>query len=207
MKRYLVLVICFILIYGIGAAIPSTGAAFDNYVAGKMGIYSPQSNDLEGFDNGFNGEIALGHYFNRSLAGEVGLGYFSTGGSFYGYNGYDGYYSDDISFDVVPVTVSLKPVLPLNRYVEIYGIGGIGAYFVNATIETTGQYTGRYSVSDDKTVFGAHLGGGMTFNVDKRLFFGAETKYLWADVDFNGNLEGHVDLNGFIFTANIGYRF
>lgn len=205
MKRLLVLAICIVLC-GVGA-IPAAGAEYDNYVVGKMGLYSPQSNDLEGFDNGFNGEIALGHYFNRNFAGEVGLGYFSTGGNFYGYNGYDGSFSDDISFDVVPITVSLKPVLPLSSNVEIYGIGGIGAYFVNGKIERSGQYTGHYSVSDDKTTFGAHLGGGITFSMDKRLFFGGEVKYLWANVDFNGNLEGNVDLNGFIFTANVGYRF
>jgi len=172
-----------------------------------MGLYSPESNDLEGFDNGFNGEIALGHYFNRNFAGEVGLGYFSTGGNFYGYNGYDGYFSDDLSIDVVPMTASLKAILPLSGQVEIYGIGGIGAYFVEGKIERSGQYSGYYSVSDDETVFGAHLGGGVTFNMDRRLFFGAEAKYLWANVDFNGNLQGNIDLDGFIFTANVGYRF
>lgn len=206
MKRYLVLAISVFLSCALGT-VPASAAGFDNYVVGKMGLYSPQSNDLEGFDNGFAGEVALGHYFNRNLAGEVAVGYFGTGGSFYGYNGYDGRFSDDISFDVVPFTASIKPVLPLNQHVEIYGIGGVGAYFVNCKIDRTGQYTGHYSVSDDKTAFGAHLGGGVTFNVDKRLFFGAETRYIWANVDFNGNLEGNVDLNGFVFTGNVGYRF
>ncbi len=205
MKRYLILAIC-VFLCGLGSA-PATGAEYQNYVVGKMGVYSPQSNDLESYDNGFNGEIALGHYFNRNLAGEVGLGYFGTGGTFYGYNGYDGYFSDDVSIDVVPMTASLKAILPLNSQVELYGIGGIGLYFVNANIDTSSQYRGHYSTSDDDATLGAHLGGGITINMDKRLFLGAEAKYLWANANFNGNLQGDVDLDGFIFTANIGYRF
>lgn len=205
MKRYLVAAVCIAVLSGIGYAPASE--AHQNYVAGKMGVYAPESNDLEGFDNGFNGEISLGHYFNRNFAGEVGLGYFSTGGSFYGYNNYDGYYSDDINIDVMPMTASLKAILPLNGQVELYGIGGIGAYFVHGQIDRSGYYTGRYRVSDDETTLGAHLGGGAVFNMDKRLFLGGEAKYLWANVDFNGNLQGNIDLDGFIFTANIGYRF
>jgi len=205
MKRYLILAVCVFLI-GLGAR-PATAADFPNYVAGKMGIYSPQSHDLESYDTGFTGEIALGHYFSRNLAGEVGLGYFGTGGTFYGYNGYDGYFTDDVSIDVVPMTASLKLVLPLDKRVEIYGIGGIGLYFVNATIDTSSSYRGHYSTSDDDTVLGAHLGGGVTFNLDRRIFLGAETKYLWANASFNGNLQGDVDLNGFIVTANVGFRF
>jgi len=38
-------------------------------------------------------------------------------------------------------------------------------------------------------------------------YFIAEARYLWANVDFNGNLQGNIDLNGFIFTGNIGFRF
>ena len=81
MKRHLVLTICIFILCGLGAY-PATGAEYQNYVAGKMGVYSPQSNDLEGFDNGFNGEIAIGHYFSRNFAGEFGIGYFNTGGNF-----------------------------------------------------------------------------------------------------------------------------
>ena len=206
MKRHLVLTICIFILCGLGAY-PATGAEYQNYVAGKMGVYSPQSNDLEGFDNGFNGEIAIGHYFSRNFAGEFGIGYFNTGGTFYGYNYYDGYYSDDISIDVMPFTASLKAIIPLGSQVEIYGIGGVGLYFVEGRIERSGEFTGYYRVTDDEAAFGAHLGGGVTFNLDRRLFLGAEAKYLWANVDFNGNLQGNVDLDGFIFTANIGFRF
>jgi hypothetical protein len=46
-----------------------------NYVTLKAGIYSPQSNELDGFDEGFNGEIAFGHYFHRNVAIEIDIGY------------------------------------------------------------------------------------------------------------------------------------
>ena len=107
----------------------------------------------------------------------------------------------------MPFTASLKAIIPLGSQVEIYGIGGVGLYFVEGRIDRSGEFTGYYRVTDDEATFGAHLGGGVTFNLDRRIFLGAEAKYLWANVDFNGNLQGNIDLDGFIFTANIGYRF
>lgn len=207
MKRYLVLAVCVCLATVIWA-MPVSGAQLQNYVVGKMGFYSPDSNDLEGFDNGFNGEIALGHYFGPNLAGEIGLGYFGTSGKFYGYDVDAGYFSEDFDIDVTPVTLSLKAVFPVARHIEFYGIGGIGAYFVRGSIDVATEYWGDYDLSDDDTAFGAHLGGGFNINLDRRIFLGAEAKYIWAEADFKNDFDNlSVDLGGFVFTANLGYRF
>jgi len=76
MRRTMVaLVVMFSLV-----SVPAFAERLDNYAAVKLGVYSPRSYFLkgEGFSNGFDGELAFGHYFIRNLAGEVGLGYFKT---------------------------------------------------------------------------------------------------------------------------------
>ena len=61
-----------------GAPPPETKSAGfkipSNYFVFKGGIYSPQTNDLDGFDTGFNGELAIGHYFDKNWAVELGAG-------------------------------------------------------------------------------------------------------------------------------------
>ncbi len=93
MRRYWVCLICiFILITSVspvmGAdhtiAVPAPGPVVIpayNYVVGKLGAYIPTSNDLSGYDTGFNSEFAFGHYFNPYLAIELGAGYFQTEGN------------------------------------------------------------------------------------------------------------------------------
>jgi hypothetical protein len=55
-----------------------TGEEKTNYFTIKGGIYSPESDDLEGFDTGSALEIAFGHYFNRNFTLELGLGHLKT---------------------------------------------------------------------------------------------------------------------------------
>ena len=88
------------------------------YIAFKPGIYSPQSGDLDGFDNGFRGEVAFGYRVNPNLAAEIGIGFLNTegektvGGETYGVREFDIYF--------YPITFTLKAILPYKRW-EIFG--------------------------------------------------------------------------------------
>ena len=103
-------------------SVPAFAEQLENYGAVKLGIYSPRSYFSNGndFSKGFDGELALGHYFHRHLAGEVGLGYFRTTAG-----------SDQMT--VIPVTVTGKGILPLGD-VELFAGAGIGAYFAKADL-------------------------------------------------------------------------
>ena len=165
-------------------SVPAFAERLDNYATVKLGVYSPQSYYLteSDFSSGFDGELALGHYFIRNLAGEVGLGYFKTAT-----NG-----SDQIT--VYPLTVTGKGIYPLGK-AELYAGAGIGAYFAKAELGIT---------SYNDTALGWHLLTGGTFNVMPTVFVGAEIKYLWVKPSF-GSMESK--LNGMIATANLGFRF
>lgn len=189
-----------------GAPPPETkSAGFNipsNYFVFKGGIYSPQTNDLDGFDTGFNGELAIGHYFNRNWAVEFGAGYFQTSASQTLVIPSLGLISDlKVDIDVMPVTLALKGIIPMDRF-ELYGIGGIGAYFV----WTKGRY-GGFSESDSDVLFGGFAGLGMNYNFSPTAYVGLEGKYLWtSDASFSA---AHVKykLDGIIATLNLGFRF
>ncbi len=173
------------------AAIPG------NYAVIKAGIYSPQSNDLTSngadFGTGFNGEIAVGHYFFPNLAGEFGIGWFRTN---------DSHGGTDITIQTVPITVSLRGVLPLGQF-EPYFEAGFGIYKTRATSKT-----GGVTAANEDTVGGSFIGLGANYNFAPNAFFGLEARYLWVKPWFNiGGL--HVDsaLDGYTLTADLGYRF
>ncbi|HEY3490055.1 MAG TPA: outer membrane beta-barrel protein [Candidatus Deferrimicrobiaceae bacterium] len=177
-------------------------AEIPNYAAIRGGFYSPQSHDLDGFKTGFDGEAAIGHYFNRNLIGEVGVGYFKTD-----FNGSDPFASGNVKISAIPVTVTVKAVLPLDS-VELYGGAGMGAYFnelkYNAAIAGVGSASG--SASD--TSFGFHLVAGGTADLSQTVFMGLEFRYLWDKASFNlpgGTADAKLD--GFTTTVGIGCRF
>jgi opacity protein-like surface antigen len=164
-------------------AVPAFAERLDNYTMVKLGAYSPRSHFLRGkdFSKSIDGEVALGRYFNRYLAGEVGVGYFKTTSE-----------SDQVT--VVPVTVTGKGIYPLGEF-ELYAGAGIGAYFAKAELS---------SQSYNDTALGWHILTGVNFNVMPNLFLGAEIKYLWAKPSF-GSWDSRID--GATVTANLGFRF
>lgn len=189
---------------------PSYVIATDsNYITLKPGIYSPQSSSLKHFDTGFNGEIAFGHRFNPNIAMETGIGYFNTEATF----GYP--FRENIHYNVVPITLSGKLIWPADKW-EFFGVGGLGAYIISMDTKVSGivnNWSGRASLKDTDTVFGAHLGLGCQYNITPKLFVGAEGKYLWARP---ANLRDHarglaIDaqprMDGILATAVIGFRF
>lgn len=196
MKKCLVFAaVVSLVVFLVFRAAPAS-ADMNNYFVGKLGFYTPNSNDLDGYDTGFSSEFAFGHYFNPFVALEFGVGYFQTSGDVVVVAGPNAFLTNE-DIGVVPLTLSLRLVQPLSKTVEIYAIGGIGAYFVNSDINAFG-------LSDDTTAFGGHLGGGINFNLNRTVFLGGEFKYTWVNPDLYGT---DVSLDGFRANANIGFRF
>lgn len=174
-----------------------------NYVLLKGGIYSPSENfDLDNFNGGttarldsktgFAGEVAVGHYFLPMLAVEIGAGYFESEGSPAAQDG-------DTKLRVVPLIATGKVFLPLGMF-EPYGLAGIGAYISDLNVHNnTGTLRGSTEIT-----YGFHAGAGFNINFHNNMFAGVEGKYLWAEPEFGGR---DIKLDGFVTTANIGFRY
>ncbi|OGR00844.1 MAG: hypothetical protein A2511_01565 [Deltaproteobacteria bacterium RIFOXYD12_FULL_50_9] len=176
---------------------------YANYVMLKGGIYSPSNSyDLQNYNNGsrtsldsetgFAGEVAAGRYFLPNFAIEMEAGYFASKGSAAAGSG-------DAKLQVVPLVATGKILIPIGQF-EPYGLWGIGAYIAKLEVD------GNTSSSGDSTeiVFGFHAGVGCSYNFKENMFAGLEVKYLWAEPSFDGQ---DVNLDGFITTANIGFRY
>ena len=187
-----------------------------NYFVFKAGVYSPESDELRHFDSGFNGEIAFGHYFHPNFAMELGAGYFEVEPTYRSHYYYRSYYyyggsSEKDRIWVVPITLSLKPALQFPPF-ELYALGGGGLYIIN--VETSGNLgqTGSFSFSDSGSVFGAHLGAGLNWNITPRVAIGVEGKYIWAEKKFektvnNETVQVNADVQGLQTTLNLSFRF
>jgi opacity protein-like surface antigen len=175
----------------------------ENYVVLKGGMYSPSNSyNLNNFNGGltsrldsktgFAGEVAVGHYFIPMLALELGGGYFESKGSPVMEIG-------QTKLKVVPLLATGKVLFPIGPF-EPYGLFGIGAYITKLDVDgNIGYFQGS-----TKVTYGMHAGAGLNINFAKNLFAGVEGKYLWADPSFGGQ---RIKLNGFITTADIGFRF
>jgi opacity protein-like surface antigen len=176
------------------------------YITFKPGIYSPRSSDLDGFDTGFSGEVAFGYRFNPNIAAELGVGYFHTEGK-KALVGPTFVLWGELDVDVVPITLTLKAILPYKKW-EFFGLGGAGVYIAY----------GPYDYDDDDynyhsdAAWGFYLGGGIHYNITPKIFVGVESKYLWTGkVEWEEVLgipvEGKFKMDGIIATAVFGIRF
>jgi outer membrane protein W len=188
----------FVLIVTIVFLLPisATGQEKRDYIIGKGGVYSPTGglDDLN-FGEGFNGEVAWGHYFSPNFALEVGAGFFK---------------SDDVR--VVPLMATGKAIYPTGNW-ELFAEVGMGAYFANFKGTFPYRDVGIIEINDESTVFGLNLGFGVNYNITEEFFLGIEGKYLvTTDADFSGTPQGgsaklETNLDGVIVTAVIGFRF
>ena len=164
-----------------------------NYVQVKLGGYFPMSSDIDTYDSGFNVEASLGRYLAPGFAVEGGIGLFETEGRRPGSSVYR-------EFEVIPLTFSLRGTVPSGPF-EVYGMAGIGVYFIDAT---SSSVSSGDSTSDSSADIGLHLGLGGRYNMPNNVFFGLEGKYLWLTTSTFGT---DTRLDGAVLTANIGYRF
>jgi outer membrane protein W len=185
-----------------------------SYMALKGGIYSSSASfDIKNINventfgadtkSGFDGELAIGHYVLPTLALELGIGYFKGTGSLHTTPDHD------LDFNVVPVILSAKALIPAGP-VDPYGELGLGAYFTSMDVQ------GNANSFSGNTTFGLHAGAGLNINFSSAVFVGAEARYVWADPSFGDqkiNLNGDdyaldgFDLNGFTTTLVLGYGF
>lgn len=206
-KPYALIALIVFLFLPLAVGAQTAPSKMPNYFVAKLGMYAPQDKwdvlDLGVFeyslDKGFNGELTYGYYFNRNWAMELGLGYFNTSGDAY----FFGPLASKSSIDVMPLTVAVKGIIPADKF-EIYGLGGLGAYFLWADEKLNG-----IKFSDEDILFGGFLGGGISYNVTPAAFVGLEGKYLWTD---KASLSDWIwrqkhKLDGWIATFNVGFRF
>jgi len=185
------------------ASIAAAENAPADYLVLKAGVYSPSnSHDIDNFNagstttldskTGFAGEIAVGHYFLPMLALELGGGYFESKGSPAAQPG-------ELKLKVVPLVATGKVLLPIGPF-EPYGLFGIGAYITDLDVHgNTSSMEGSTEIT-----YGLHAGAGLNINIQKDVFVGVEGKYVWAEPSFGGQ---HIKLDGFIATANLGFRY
>jgi opacity protein-like surface antigen len=99
---------------------------------------------------------------------------------------------------VIPVLLTGKLVLPAKPF-EPYLMLGVGLYFVDIKGSAFG-----FTVSDDDTTFGFHIGLGATFDITPNAFLGVEGKYIVAKPTL---FDEDVNIDGFTVTGNLGFRF
>ncbi len=180
------------------------GQELPNYYSVKFGGFFPDSND---FEDGFAGEVALGHYFSPNFALEVGLGYVWIGD----FNGKVstpyGHIGADIDVAALPLTATAKAVLPLKN-AELYAGAGGGFYFLNASAFYFVFGIPVY-YEDNDTAFGGHIMAGVQFYPSDTVFIGVEGKYTSTDsVTLNiADASVDVEVEGFSATAVLGWMF
>lgn len=169
-----------------GAYVPS-----DDFDLGRLDLTNPNARDSYKSDYGFSGEIAVGRYLLPMLAVEIGAGYFQS----------KAFSSTATStmLRVIPIVATGKVFLPLGVF-EPYGLFGIGGYISDLDVKNDG----RDAFKDPEVTFGFHAGAGFNINFTPRTFIGLEGKYLWVEPEFGGD---DVKIDGFITTANLGFRF
>ncbi len=176
----------------------------DDYFVVKGGYYYPSARfSLDDFEspgtrsqleskNGFNGEVAFGHYFVPMLGVEFGAGYFESKAAPPAEPG-------QTRLKVVPVQLSGKLFLPLGP-IEPYGEVGIGAYFTKLDVSgNLGSFSGATRVT-----YGVHGGVGLNLNFTDTFFVGVEGRYIKAKPEFGGQ---PVRLDGYTATLNLGFRY
>jgi opacity protein-like surface antigen len=176
--------------------VPTASAAeteeLKNYTVLRLGVYSPQHDDMNHFDEGFNGEVFYGRRYGQHFAAEIGLGYFKTSGDD----------TLDASVKVIDILYNAKGVLPFGP-IEFYAGPGIGVYFAKVNVSPGGG-------SDMSTAFGYHVVAGGNFNITRTIFLGIEGKYFWSKTNESiipggGAFGSHLD--GATATVSMGYRW
>ena len=182
-----------------------------NYVVVKTGIYNP-TGDLDEFDTGLNIEGVFGRYFHKNFALEGGIGLFGTKADFSGTNATLGTYIENDEIAVIPLTVTAKGILPLNK-LELFAGAGLGVYLAGFDGKLSTSNAGNITLNDNDTVLGFHVTAGGAYNFSERFFFGIDGKYLSTEeATYQGAFLGQTltvkgDLTGYTLNGFFGYRF
>lgn len=188
--------------------------SLDNYIVFKGGIVVPTSDlDDGGFDTGFNGGGGFAHYFAPNFLLELEGGYFKSDAFGTGTNALLGQYAENDDISVVPITLTGKGVYSTGQW-DLFGGVGVGLYYADFEGNLVTTALGNFRIDDSDTVFGVNLVAGIMYNFTKNMFLGLEGKYfLTGDAEFEGVTQlgvpivAETNLNSFIATINLGFRF
>ena len=99
-------------------------------------------------------------------------------------------YDDDLnnnhtSFQMVPVTATVRAILPFKQF-DIYALAGGGMYY---TMINSGNANKGTTTDDDKVLSGFHYGGGVSLLLGASSSLGIEARRIetnWDDIDISG---------------------
>lgn len=196
MKRFSVVAFMAIMLLAGAAYAQEEEEEEEVYSLFKVGAFFPNDEEkgLKGYDTGYNAEVAAGYRFNKNLAGELGIGYYSA-------RSWSGGYP---KISAIPILATIKGVLPLGK-AELYLGAGPGYYFAKY------YYTSSSDTSASAGVLGYHVTGGVDYNLSKKLALGLEVKWFSVKADFGelGPVLGYteVEFGGIITNLSLKYRF
>ncbi len=192
MKRFSVIA-CMAIMFLAGSAYAEEE---DVYGLLKGGAFFPNDEErgLKGYDTGYNAEAAVGYRFNKKLAGELGLGYYTA----------KSWSKSPPKISAIPILVTLKRILPLGK-TDLYIGAGLGYYFMKY------YYTSSSDTSASTSAFGYHVTGGADYHLSKKWALGLEAKWFSVKGDFGelGPVLGYteVDFGGIITNLSLKYKF
>jgi outer membrane protein W len=191
-------------------ALPAVAGAEDTYLSLKGGVFLPNGksgNGLNSFDAGYSVDFSLGYRLEQYVAVELGTGVYTAKGSTA-----TATTSDSMELFAVPVTVTVKGLLSLER-TELYAGAGGGYYFGAMDRKQT-----RGAASADETSHGGALGyhvvAGADYRLNKNVSLGAEFKWFatkpeleFTDLENGGKTKNKWELGGSTFGLAAKYWF
>ncbi len=107
----------------------------------------------------------------------------------------------DVDLEIIPVQLSLM-LFFLRRDLDFcpYLLAGAGTYITRRVEQDGGD-------SDTDIDIGWHLGFGLDYLLNDRIFVEGDFRYIWLDVDFGGQTVGEKLTNFNNWMANIGIGF
>jgi hypothetical protein len=133
-----------------------------------------------GMNIGEGAEAGYGIQPLRWLAAEASFGFLEA-------NDYDdNLHNLHRSFQMVPVTGTLRAIIPFNQF-DVYGLAGGGMYYTMMKVDNRNQDIS--GTSDDRALLGFHYGGGVSLLLGGVSSVGLEVKRIetkWDALDISG---------------------
>ncbi|RMG59418.1 MAG: hypothetical protein D6713_05465 [Deltaproteobacteria bacterium] len=161
------------------------------YIAGKLGIFEPNDDEigLAGFGTGaFTGGL-IGFRFHPNVAIEGEVDYYESGVG---------------SLDLLanPYIFNVRIIAP-GVFVEPYLEGGVGIYFAELDFDLGGGFV----ETDSGVGVGFHLGGGVDIRLGPGLALGTEVRWFTAKPDFRDIAGNDPDIGGVVVNMFLKVSF
>lgn len=191
-------------------ALPAVASAEDTYLSLKGGVFLPNgksNNGLNSFDAGYSVDLGLGVKLEKYVAVELGTGLYTAEGSISTTTS-----SDSMKLYAVPVTVTVKGLLALER-TELYAGAGAGYYF-GAMDRKQSDGTATVDETSHGNALGYHVVAGADYRLNKSFTLGGEFKWFatkpeleFTDLGTGGKTRAKWELGGSTFGLAAKYWF